>query len=183
MPYRHPLDCDSCLNQSCMHWRYLYTLRDSNLCLVGFFNSKLKRHQATWLPCELAALCIGSAISRFAPYTIQSIQPACTGGNWQWPLCSYGILCRGEFSTTELPPSYQLWAAIRSALDMYLVLPIYDQILPSATLTSPSIITANCASVLLKQRRQLYVSWQWKSWLMVHHTCNSPAMLHGKPPS
>ena len=50
----------------------LYALRDGKLLLASFFNSQLKKHQITWLPCELEALAIGTAIKHFSPYIVQS---------------------------------------------------------------------------------------------------------------
>ena len=50
----------------------LYALRNGKLHLAGFFNAKLKKHQVTWLPCEVEALCIGAAVKHFAPYIAQS---------------------------------------------------------------------------------------------------------------
>ena len=44
----------------------LYVLRNKNPLLAGFFNAKLKKHQVTWLPCEIEALCIGTAVKHFA---------------------------------------------------------------------------------------------------------------------
>ena len=50
----------------------LYVLRNESLLLAGFFSVKLRKHQVSWLPCELEALAIGAAIRHFAPYIIQS---------------------------------------------------------------------------------------------------------------
>ena len=49
-----------------------YAHRDGSLLLAGFFSAKLRKHQVTWLPCEIEALAIGAAIRHFAPYIIQS---------------------------------------------------------------------------------------------------------------
>ena len=45
----------------------LYVHRDGSLLLAGFSSAKLRKHQVTWLPCELEALAIGAAIRHFAP--------------------------------------------------------------------------------------------------------------------
>ena len=37
------------------------------LLLAGFFGAKLRKHQVTWLPCEIEALCIAAAIKHFSP--------------------------------------------------------------------------------------------------------------------
>ena len=50
----------------------LYAHRDGILRLAGFFNAKLHKHQVTWLPSEVEALCIGAAIRHFAPFIVQS---------------------------------------------------------------------------------------------------------------
>ena len=50
----------------------LYVMRDEHFCLAGFFNATLRKHQVTWLPCEVEALSIGAAVKHFAPYIIQS---------------------------------------------------------------------------------------------------------------
>ena len=50
----------------------LYLIRDGKQVLGGFFNSQLRKTQTMWLPCEVEALGISSAISHFAPYIIQS---------------------------------------------------------------------------------------------------------------
>ena len=51
----------------------LYIQRDKKLLLAGYFNAKLKKHQVVWLPCEVKALCIGSATRHFSPYLIESL--------------------------------------------------------------------------------------------------------------
>lgn len=50
----------------------LYVNRDSNILLAVFFSAKLKEHQIKWLPCEIEALGIVTAIKHFAPFFIQS---------------------------------------------------------------------------------------------------------------
>lgn len=49
----------------------LFVIRDKPY-IAGFFNAKLKGSQLGWLPCEIEALAIGSAIQHFAPYILQS---------------------------------------------------------------------------------------------------------------
>ncbi len=36
------------------------------------FSAKLRKHQVTWLPCEIEALGIAAAIKYFSPYIVQS---------------------------------------------------------------------------------------------------------------
>ncbi|KAL9989463.1 hypothetical protein ACROYT_G004019 [Oculina patagonica] len=50
----------------------LYVLRNQKLHLAGFFSAKFKKHQASWLPCEIEALSIVAAVNHFAPYIIQA---------------------------------------------------------------------------------------------------------------
>jgi len=44
-----------------------YFRRSNKLLLAGFFIAKLRKIQATWLPYEIEALSIGSAIKQFDP--------------------------------------------------------------------------------------------------------------------
>ena len=49
----------------------LYVLRDQKLHLAGYFSAKFKKHQASWLPCEIEVLSIAAAVKHFAPYIIK----------------------------------------------------------------------------------------------------------------
>ena len=51
--------------------------KDNKLHLAGFFSTKLRGSQPTWLPCEVEALAIAVATKHFSPYLIQSHQKAC----------------------------------------------------------------------------------------------------------
>ena len=55
----------------------LYGSRNNKLLLAGFFSAKLRKHQVTWLPCEVEALSISAAVKHFSPYIIQSKHTAC----------------------------------------------------------------------------------------------------------
>jgi len=55
----------------------LYVLRDQKLHLAGYFSTKFKKHQASWLPCEIEALSISAAVKHFSPYIIQSKSKTC----------------------------------------------------------------------------------------------------------
>ena len=55
----------------------LYVTRQDRLLLAGFFSSKLRKHQVTWLPCEVEALSIPAAIKHFSQFIIQSKNRAC----------------------------------------------------------------------------------------------------------
>ena len=45
--------------------------------LADFFSAKLRGSQLSWLPCEIEALSIATAIKHFSPYIIQSNNNAC----------------------------------------------------------------------------------------------------------
>jgi hypothetical protein len=79
----------------------LYVLRNTKLLLAGFFNAKLKKHQVTWLPCEVEALCIGAAVKHFAPYITQSDHRTHVLTDSRPCVQSYQKLCRGEFSNSS----------------------------------------------------------------------------------
>ena len=84
----------------------LYVLRKDTLLLAGFFNAKLRKHQVTWLPCEVEALCIGTAVKHFAPYIIQSKYTAQVLTDSRPCVQAYQKLCRGEFSTSSRVTSF-----------------------------------------------------------------------------
>ncbi|PFX34092.1 Transposon Tf2-9 polyprotein [Stylophora pistillata] len=46
----------------------LYVLRDQRLHLASYFSAKFKKHQASWLPCEIEASSIVATVKHFAPY-------------------------------------------------------------------------------------------------------------------
>ena len=77
-----------------------YALRDDKLLLAGFFSAKTRKHQVTWLLCEIEALSIASAIKHFAPYIIQSNFPTCVLTDSKPCMQSFEKLCRGQFSSS-----------------------------------------------------------------------------------
>ena len=79
----------------------LYALREDGLVLCGFYNSKLKKHQVTWLPCEIEALAIAASVRHFAPYIIQSEVPAQVLTDSRPCVQAYDKLRRGEFSASS----------------------------------------------------------------------------------
>ena len=79
----------------------LYIQRDGNLLLAGFFNAKLRKHQVTWLPCEIEALGISAAIKHFAPYIIQSNHTTQLLTDSRPCVQAYDKLMRGEFSASS----------------------------------------------------------------------------------
>ena len=78
----------------------LYVIRSNKPRVAGFFNAKLRKHQESWLPCELEALCIGSAVKHFGPDIINSHNPVIVYTDSKPCVQSYEKLCRGEFSTS-----------------------------------------------------------------------------------
>ena len=78
----------------------MYILRDKSLKLAGFFNAKLKKHQVTWLPCEVEALCIGASIKHFSPYISQSSQQTQLLTDSKPCVQAVQKLNRGEFSNS-----------------------------------------------------------------------------------
>ena len=79
----------------------LYAHRDGSLLLAGFFSAKLRKHQVTWLPCEIEALAIGASIRHFAPYIIQSPHTTEVLTDNRPCVQAYEKLKRGEFSASS----------------------------------------------------------------------------------
>ena len=78
----------------------LYVTRDNKLHLAGFFSTKLRGSQPTWLPCEVEALAIAVATKHFSPYLIQSLHKACILTDSKPCVQAFEKLCRGEFSAS-----------------------------------------------------------------------------------
>ena len=78
----------------------LYVTRNDKLRLAGFFSTKLRGSQLTWLPCEVEALEIAVATKHFSPYLIQSLHMACILTDSKPCVQAYEKLCRGEFSAS-----------------------------------------------------------------------------------
>ena len=78
----------------------LYAMRNDKLHLAGFFSAKLKKHQVSWLPCEVEALSIGVATRHFSPYIIQSTHKTNVLTDSKPCVQSYEKLCRGQFSSS-----------------------------------------------------------------------------------
>ena len=76
----------------------LFLVRDGKALLGGFFNAPLKKAQRLWLPCEVEALAIGSAVTYFAPLIIQSNHRANVVTDSKACVQAYGRMCRGLFS-------------------------------------------------------------------------------------
>jgi hypothetical protein len=78
----------------------LYIGRGDSLKLAGFYNAKLKPFQSRWLPCEVEALGITSAIQHFAPYITQSKHQAQVLTDSKPCVQAHHKLLRGEFSNS-----------------------------------------------------------------------------------
>ena len=84
----------------------LYVHRHGSLLLAGFFSAKLRKHQVTWLPCEIEALAIGAAIRHFAPFIIQSSHTTEVLTDNRPCVQAYKKLKRGEFSASSRVTSF-----------------------------------------------------------------------------
>ena len=73
--------------------------RDSKFHLAGFFSAKLRKHQVTWLPCEIA-LSIAASIKHFSPLIIQSSQQPSLLTDSKPCVQAFEKLCCGEFSAS-----------------------------------------------------------------------------------
>ncbi|XP_014678553.1 PREDICTED: uncharacterized protein LOC106818350 [Priapulus caudatus] len=78
----------------------LYVTRNDRIRLAGFFSAKLRKHQVTWLPCEVEALAIAAAVQHFSPYVVQSRHGTCVLTDSKPCVQAYEKLCRGEYSAS-----------------------------------------------------------------------------------
>ena len=78
----------------------LYLSQGKNTKLAGFFSAKLRKNQINWLPCEIEALAIATAIKHFSPYIIQSKHTTCVLTDSKPCVQAFERLCRGEFSAS-----------------------------------------------------------------------------------
>ena len=84
----------------------LYVTRNDRLHLAGFYSAKLRKHQVTWLPCEVEALTIAAAVKYFSPFIIHSKHCACVVIDSQLCFQAVNKLCRGEFSASPRVTSF-----------------------------------------------------------------------------
>lgn len=84
----------------------MYVLRGKKLLLAGFYSCKLRKHQVTWLPCEIEALAIGAAVRHFSPYIIQSKHIPQVLTDSRPCVQAYAKLRRGEFSASSRVTSF-----------------------------------------------------------------------------
>jgi len=84
----------------------LYVLRDQKLHLAGYFSAKFKKHEASWLPCEVEALSIAAAVKNFGPYMIQSKSKTYVMTDSKPGVQAFDKLCRGQFSSSPWMTSF-----------------------------------------------------------------------------
>jgi len=78
----------------------LYVHREGKLMLAGFFSAKLRKHQVSWLPCEIEALSIAASVKHFSPFIIQSQLQANVLTDSKPCVQGFEKLCRAEFSSS-----------------------------------------------------------------------------------
>ena len=78
----------------------LHIRREGRIHVSGYFSAKVKSHQGRWLPCEIEALAISSAIKHFAPFIIQSTKQCHLLTDSKPCVQAFNKLCRGEFSSS-----------------------------------------------------------------------------------
>ena len=84
----------------------MYVSRENKLLLAGFFSAKLRKHQVTWLPCEIEAISIAAAIKHFGPYIIQSTHNTCLLTDSKPCLQAVEKFCSGAFSASPRVTSF-----------------------------------------------------------------------------
>lgn len=79
-----------------------YVTRDGkpDKLLAGFFSARIRKGQELWLPCELEALSIATAVRYFAPYIIQSRLPPQVVTDSKACVQATQRMERGDFSTS-----------------------------------------------------------------------------------
>ena len=78
----------------------MYVIRGDKTLLGGFFNAKLPLFQRKWMPCEVEGIAIGTALSHFGPYIIQSNHKPIVLTDSKACVEAVQKLNRGEFSTS-----------------------------------------------------------------------------------
>ena len=162
----------------------LYVHRNGSLLLAGFFSAKLRKHQVTWLPCEIEALAIGAAIRHFAPYIIQShTQPKYSPtANLVFRLMKSS---REENSQPAQgsPPSCQQSAAILSTYVISPELRTYPPILQAVTPRNVWTLVAKFANSSSNSRIPLFAASLLVMSFKGLPRCPSLAVLPGRLPS
>ena len=84
----------------------LKVTRNDKFSLAGVFSAKLRKHQVTWLPCEIEALAIAAAIKHFSPYIVQSKHRWCILTDSKPCVQAVEKLYRWEFSASPRLTSF-----------------------------------------------------------------------------
>ena len=79
----------------------LYIIRKGKDHLAGNFSAKLKKHQVTWLPCEVESLSITAAVNHFAPEIVNSEHQTLVLTDSLPSVQAYGKLKKGQFSASS----------------------------------------------------------------------------------
>ena len=79
----------------------LYVVRKGKPYVAGYFQAKHKKHQETWMPCELEALSICLAVTHFSPEIVNSEKQTLILTDSLPCVQSYNKLCKGQFSTSS----------------------------------------------------------------------------------
>ena len=78
----------------------LYVTRGDRTLLAGFFSAQLRKHQLGWLPCEIEALGIATAVKHFSPYITQATSTVSVLTDSKPCVQAFEKLGRGEFSAS-----------------------------------------------------------------------------------
>lgn len=84
----------------------LHIIRGSKTLVAGFFSARLKSHQVRWLPCEVEALAISTAIQHWAPYIIENQNTVQVLTDSRPCVQAQQKLSRGEFSSSARVSSF-----------------------------------------------------------------------------
>ena len=78
----------------------LYVHCEGILMLAGFFSAKLRKHQVSWIPCEIESLSIAASVKHFSAFIIQSQLQVSALIDSKSCVQGFEKLCRGEFSSS-----------------------------------------------------------------------------------
>ena len=79
----------------------LYVVRNNKPLIAGYYNSKLKKHQERWLPCELEALSINAAVTHFSTDIVNSQHQTIVLTDSLPCVQAYNKLRKGQFSSSS----------------------------------------------------------------------------------
>ena len=84
----------------------LCVIRNNKSYVAGYFNAKYRPHQRDWIPCELEALAISTAVSHFGQDIINSEHQTCVLTDSLPCVQAHQKLCQGKFSTSARVSTY-----------------------------------------------------------------------------